>query len=274
MSAHAITTDAPLRLDHVGAIVGDLAAAALRWERLGFTLSPLSRQRGAVPGQSGMQPWATANRCAIFGRGYLELIGTVDANAYQPWTRFLARFQGLHLLALRCHDAAAAYARLAPKAAFLDPPVERERNLVYRGEARTMRFRNIFSRDALCPEGRYIVIEHQTPELLWQPELMRHDNGAVALDQVILVSDDPKVAARAQALDGVAQVLATRAFAERFDWSAPAPCIGAITVAFADLDYAVGLLGGRGIAPRRRGEELWLDPADTNGFVMRLTQHA
>jgi len=54
-----------LSLDHVGAITRDLGAAGARWERLGFKLSPLSRQSGAVPGRTGMQPWASANRCAI-----------------------------------------------------------------------------------------------------------------------------------------------------------------------------------------------------------------
>jgi len=264
---------AELALDHVGAIARDLAAAAGRWQRLGFTLSPLSRQRGAVPGQSGMRPWATANRCAIFKRGYLELIGTVDAAAHNPWQRFLDRFEGLHLLALRCVDADAAFARLAPRAPFLAPPVARERDLIYQGEARTMRFRNIFSRDADCPEARYIVIEHQTPELLWQPELMEHENGAYGLEAALMVADDPAVAQRLEALDGVVEPIGVRAFAERFGRSPPAPCLGAITISFVDLAHALRLLAGRGIAVQRNGEDVWVRPEDCNGFVMRLVEH-
>jgi hypothetical protein len=265
--------DVRLTLDHVGAVVGDLDQAARQWQRLGFTLAPQSRQRGAVPGQSGMQSWATANRCAIFERGYLELIGTVDPSAYNPWQRFVERFEGLHLVALRCVNADQAFGRLHAAAPFLDPPVARERKLTYRGEERTMRFRNIFSRDAECPEARYIVIEHQTPELLWQPELMQHENGARGLEEAWIVTDDAAVVRRAEVLDDVVKTIGTRAFAERFGWTPPAPRLAAITVAFADLARAIGLLEQRGIQISRRCDDIWIGPQECCGFIMRLTQH-
>jgi len=83
-------------LDHLGAIVRNLAEGAARWEKLGFALSPTSRQGGKMPDRNEEGPWATANRCAILQKGYLELIGVVDETAYNPWTKFLARFEGLH----------------------------------------------------------------------------------------------------------------------------------------------------------------------------------
>ena len=174
-------------LDHLGTIVSDLAAGAARWERLGFQLSPLSRQRGRMPGRDEDGPWATANRCAIFRHGYLELIGIVDAAAFNPWTKFLARFEGLHLLALRVPDADAAYAELSGRTATLNAPVQRERKLDVDGVEATMRFRNIFSRDESYPEGRYIVLEHQTPEYLWQPRYQAHPNGALALEAAPII---------------------------------------------------------------------------------------
>ena len=67
------------------------------------------------------------------------------------------------------------------------PPVQRARST----PAGEMRFRNIFSEDARWPEGRIIVIEHQTPEILWRPELLEHPNGASALRQCLFVSDRP-----------------------------------------------------------------------------------
>ena len=63
-----------------------------------------------------------------------------------------------------------------------------------------MRFRNIFSEDARWPEGRIIVIEHQTPEILWRPELLEHPNGATALRQCLFVSQ-PAGRARQTRLD-------------------------------------------------------------------------
>lgn len=270
-----------LSLDHLGCIVRDLAAGAARWERLGFTLSPVSRQRGAVPGAQGMQPWASANRCAIFRQGYLELIGLVDPSAHNPWERFLARFEGLHLLALRCANADATYAALAPRAPFLAPPVQRERVLEVDGAERTMRFRNIFSRDADCPEGRYIVIEHQTPEYLWQPKFLQHENGAQALTAATVVADDPGVAngthtcvGRLAALEGVPAVVSTAEFASRYGWRPQSPAFAAVTVSFADLDRTARMMETRGIPLHRAGGELWIGPETTNGFTMQLAQHA
>jgi len=262
-----------LTLDHVGAIVADLAAGAARWERLGFTLSPVSRQRGAVPGQQGMHPWASANRCAIFERGYLELIGLVDPAAHNPWRRFMDRFEGLHLLALRCENADAAWAELEPRAPFLDPPLQRERKLEADGAERTMRFRNIFSRDAMCPEGRYIVIEHQTPGLLWQPHLMRHENGAKALTEAFVVADDAGVAQRLASLGGIPTVLTGADFSRRFGWAPQSPAFAGVTVSFAELDGAARMMETRGVKLQEGAGDLWVPPAHTNGFVLRMIQH-
>lgn len=263
-----------LSLDHTGTIVHDLAAGAARWEALGFTLSPVSRQRGAVPGQEGMQPWASANRCAIFERGYLELIGLVDPAAHNPWAKFLDRFEGMHLLALRCAHADDAWELLAPKAPFLSPPVARERPLLVDGAPRVMRFRNIFSRDEACPEGRWIVIEHQTPEYLWQPSLTRHDNGARALEDVTVVTDDPAVAARIAALEGIPRLATPAAFSARFGWAPPSPAFAAVTVSFSDVEAAARLMETRGIEVHRQGADCWVGPASTNGFVLRMVPHA
>ena len=198
----------------------------------------------------------------------------MDSNAFNPWQRFLARFEGLHLLALRCHNADATFTRLAPAAPFLDPPIARDRKLSYRGAEHTMRFRNIFSRDAECPEGRYIVIEHQTPELLWQEELLDHDNGATGLEEVLVVADDSVVAKHLSGLDSIPQLMSSHGFAERFGYAPAVPSFAAITISFADLARALAFLQSRGIVPQQRGDDIWLAPEHTNGFTMRLVQHA
>ena len=178
-------------LDHTGQMRADLDAGAAAWERLGFLLSPETPQQGAVPGASGMQPWATANRCALFHEGYLELIGIRAPDRFNPWAHFIARHEGIHIAAFRCASADEAWPGMAAQG--FAPPVQRARS-TRRAE---MRFRNIFSEDARWPEGRIIVIEHQTPEILWRPELLEHPNGASALRQCLFVSDRPdELAAR------------------------------------------------------------------------------
>ena len=265
-----------LALDHLGCIAGDFDAAAAAWERLGFRLCPRSPQRGAVPGQEGMHPWATSNRCALFRRGYLELIGITCPGAFNPWASFMARGPGLHILALRCDGADAAYAALAADAPFLQPPVQREREVDVDGVPRVMRFRNIFSRDAHCPEARYIIIEHQTPGYLWQPRYLDHDNGAVALLSATFVADDPQPIVRhLDALgrpEGV-QAVDTATFATRHGWRpSRLPGLHALTVGVLDLGRALALLEARGVPFTRDGAMAWIDPAHAGGFSMGLRE--
>ena len=286
---------APFRasLDHLGAIVRDLPAAASRWEKLGFLLSPTSRQRGRMPGRDEDGPWATANRCAIFGRGYLELIGIVDETCFNPWAKFLERFEGLHLLALRVPDADAAFAELSKRTATLNPPVQRERKLDVCGVERTMGFRNIFSRDESHPEGRYIVLEHQTPDYLWQPRYQNHPNGALALEAALLCADDVPAqrvrletllgAPPSQCADGVLRfsppgggridLRGVDGFGARYGWQPPAlPCFAGVEVRFADRTHAARLMEDNGVCVQRRGGEWFIAPGSTNGFVLGITQ--
>lgn len=283
----------PASLDHLGAIVRDLGAGANIWEKLGFTLSPVSRQSGRMPGRSDEGPWATANRCAIFQRGYLELIGIVDPIAYNPWARFLARFEGLHLLALRVPNADAAHASLAKHTSTLNAPVQRARKLDVEGMERTMRFRNIFSHDEAYPEGRYIVLEHQTPEYLWQPRYQTHPNGAIALEAALVCDKDVQAQRTrletilgrppSEGADGVLRFTPSNGgsielhgaagFEARFGWRPPAlPCFAGVEVSFASRDAAASLMVDNGIPVERRSGEWFVGPAHTNGFILRLRQ--
>ena len=280
-------------LDHLGAIVRDLATGAQRWEAMGFALSPVSRQSGRMPDRAEEGPWATANRCAIFRRGYLELIGIVDPAAYNPWTKFLARFEGLHLLALRVPDADAAYADLEKRTATLIPPVQRARQLEVDGADATMRFRNIFSRDESYPEGRYIVLEHQTPEYLWQPRYLTHPNGAVALEAALVCADDIEAqrgrletitgATAQQGADGVLRLSPpgggrielhdARSLQSRYGWAPSAlPAFAGVEVRFTDRAQAARVMGDNGVPVGRLGDEWFVAPRHTNGFVLRMSQ--
>ncbi|MEL0111456.1 MAG: VOC family protein, partial [Rickettsiales bacterium] len=112
-----------LSLDHVGFMVRDLDAGAERWRKLGFLLSRRSPQMGKVPGVADMAPWATSNHCVMFEYGYLELIGVTNPENFNPWTRFLDRFEGAHITALRCREADAAYASLSERIEHFDQPL-------------------------------------------------------------------------------------------------------------------------------------------------------
>ncbi len=279
-----------LDLDHTGCIVNAFAAGAAQWERLGFQLTPVSPQRGVAPGRAGFHPWATANRCVILRNTYLELIGVVDPAAFNPWARFIAKNEGLHILALRCADAESAHAILSARTDALLPPVPRERILDVDGEPRAMRFRNIFSRDDAWPEARYLVIEHQTPEFVWQPRYQRHENGACDLVAVTFVADDPSaliprldaLGADVIAQDGICinaklpgrgtvHIVRSGAFAEVYGHARQSG-MQAITVSFRNLGHALALFKSRGVTVGTSQYGKWIGPRDSNGFVMHLVE--
>jgi catechol 2,3-dioxygenase-like lactoylglutathione lyase family enzyme len=289
----------PLSLDHVGIIVQDLDEGAARWNRLGFRLSPRSPQMGlATSGR--FEPWATANHCAVLERGYLELIGVHRPECPNPWASFLERFEGGHIAALRCTDAERAYAALAQRSEDFDPPVPRRRAAPWHTDgdwhSREMRFRNIFSRDARVPECRYIVIEHETPEVVWQPVLMTHPNGASGLASIAYAADDPEpILRRLETLcevsrseeagshrvrlpdGGTLEVLESAAFAGRYPGAErpPSPSIVGIGVTVDDIARTEDWLAEhRHAAPvLGRGERsLWVGPRSANGIVIEFRE--
>ena len=91
-----------LELHHVAVVVADLGAAVARYAALGFAVG----ERFAVPEQNVDVVTFRA------GPGYLELIQPTDPEG--PIARFLGkRGEGLHHVAYRVPDLAAALRRLA-----------------------------------------------------------------------------------------------------------------------------------------------------------------
>ncbi len=272
--------DAP-SLDHLGWIGQDLAAGAEAWRRLGFTLTRQSPQMGFTGPGGALEPWASANRCAVFKSGYLELIGLTDPERHNPWAAYLARGDGPHIAAFRVDTADAAYPSLAERVAGFDPPIQRRRmapvGLEPDGGEIEMGFRNIFSRDDAWPEGRFIVIEHQTPEALWRPEHVEHPNGAHALVEATFVAADPgPTADRVARLTnrdarpfaggmqlfaaggGRITVMTPAAFVARFPGATPParPAIGAAIVSVSSLIALDAALAANGVSPRKTEEGL------------------
>lgn len=188
-------------LDHVGVAARDLGPMAAAYERLGFTLSPVAQQSGRRRPELPVEPFGTGNRCAFLRHGYIELIAILDPALYDnTLNAFLARYAGMHILALAMTEEEANLARLRaagldiPGVAWLERPVEPG------GPVAT------FARLPLPdpPEGRVQLIRHLTPELVWQEKWMDHANKALALEEAILSARAPaETAARLSRLAGL-----------------------------------------------------------------------
>ena len=187
----------------MGLVGREAAALHGAFERLGFTLTPLSRQSGRLRADGPVEPWGTANRCAMLRQGYIELLAILDpALPANGLDRFLARYAGMHILALGIADEAANLERL-PRAGIPIPGVLHLERAVDDADPQgpQARFARLPLPDA--PEGRLQLIRHLTPEAIWQDRFMQHANRAVALEAAVLAVAEPaETASRLSRLAG------------------------------------------------------------------------
>lgn len=192
-------------LDHAAVMVKDLQHSANVYERLGFCLTPLSQHSGALTPGGDVVQWGCANRCIMLQQGYLELMGVIDPNLYDnKIPEFLARYEGIHILAFGCTDGASAAKRLAAEGFGANGVYGLARSLDTPEGDRTAEFNLVRLPPEEMPEGRVLAIEHLTPDYLWQDRYMTHPNGAIALEELIVCVDDPAtVASRYESYFGI-----------------------------------------------------------------------
>lgn len=180
-------------LDHVGTAVRNLDAGKLAFEKLGFRLTQRSHHKGAVTTGGPIEPWGSANHCAMLEQGYLEILGIVDPTKYTSAKALLDKYEGPHIVAFRPSSAEDVQA-LTDRSLPVDPGRSLERMAPYGPngtDSRRVAFRNRRFTPASFPEAQFQYTEHFTRAEMWQPHLLEHPNGALALHCVYLCSPDP-----------------------------------------------------------------------------------
>ena len=179
-------------LDHVAVVVGDLDAGRDAYRRLGFRLTPRSSHKGQLTADGPVEIWGSGNHCSMFARGYFEILGITDPARHSFGVdKHLARYQGLHLIALGCDDAAAVAAALKTRIDGVHDVVEVQRDVPQMtGGTRLGRFRILHLDDGLFAPAELFYIEHATPDVLWQPPLLDQPNGVIGLAAVTICTDD------------------------------------------------------------------------------------
>lgn len=178
-----------LGLDHVVVTVRDLDAAAGRWQRLGFTVSP----RGTHSPILG-----SGNYTIMFGEDYVELLGILAETEHNKPTRdFLKEREGLERAAFTTDDAAAGAAELKSRGLEALGPVHFGRPVELpgggTGEAKFNVFR--WPLDENPGDLRIFACQHLTRDTVWIPELQSHANGAQRIVRLEVLAADPKAAA-------------------------------------------------------------------------------
>jgi hypothetical protein len=257
-------------LDHVGHFVSDSGAASHAFVRCGFAPTPVSVQVNPDGTLTG-----TGNVCAMFARGYVEVLFKTAATSLAAELDFsMARYQGVHLAAFAVADAGQAHTRLGAAGFALRPLVNMQRPVDTETGPATAAFTVARVERGVMAEGRIQILTHHTEDAVWQKRWLRHPNGARALANVVIVVADVEEAAarfarftgrdatptrsgQVIALDrGRVDLVARAAFEAALPEIAVAglPFVGAYGVVVTSLDTVETMLARAGLRTRRSGD--------------------
>ncbi len=178
-------------LDHIVHAVHDLDAAAQLYRSLGFTVGARNRH-----------PWGTHNYIVQLPSVFIELLTLTEpdklgddgfSNLFGAYTGdFLKRHEGLSLLILESHDAAADESafRAAGIAATEVMRFERAGKRPD-GTAVKVAFSLAFADDRLAPDIHFATCQQHYPENFWNPAFQNHANGATGIAGVVAVAGEP-----------------------------------------------------------------------------------
>ena len=183
----------PRRLDHLVICVHDLAQAALDWQTLGFSLTP-----------TGVHPFGTSNRLAMFGNNFLELLAVTDVAAVPPAAPgrfsfaahnqdFLKTGEGMSMLALHSTDSHAEAARFRAVDIGAYAPFDFGRDAVLPdGGVARVGFSLAFATNPAMPGIAFFTCQQRhPPELFWKPQYQHHPNGALRVVEVVMSAPEP-----------------------------------------------------------------------------------
>ncbi len=284
----------PRRIHHLVICVRDLAQAALDWRTLGFNLTP-----------TGVHPFGTSNRLAMFGNNFLELLAVTDAAAVPPTASgrfsfaahnqdFLATGEGMSMLAMHSDDAHADAARFEAARIGAYAPFDFGRDAVLPGGgAARVAFSLAFATDPAMPGIAFFTCQQRhPPELFWKPEYQRHPNGALRVIEVVMSAPEPVehrgflerfTESAAELVPGRLTVgesgdritvLSPAEMARRLPGFAvePSPRFCAARLAVADLDATKRVLKSNGAEFEVSGAVLLVPPAATHGLALEFVE--
>ncbi len=182
-----------LFLDHIAFFVNQMPATAQAMDKLGFQLTPYTPQWNAAgPGKPDVLV-GLANQCVMLERGYLEILAIHKETGnplVEQHREALSRHAGLHLLAFTTDTPEQFHEHLDRNGFSPLPPVALRRIVDTLDGKEELRFHVQRVASGQMPEGRVQALKHLTPDALWQKRWLAHPNGATALTDLLLCSDD------------------------------------------------------------------------------------
>lgn len=284
-------------IDHLVLAVEALDQAAQTYQRLGFTLTPRA-----------LHPWGTANRLVQVQGSFLEVIEVAEPEKLLPTTdrqfsfggyldRYLKAREGLAMLVFEGHDARADRDQFAERGLpDLDPfDFERQAQLPD-GSSVTVGFSLAFVPPPETPDAVFFTCQQHAPQYFWKPEYQTHANGAVNVEEVAMIAEDPAalrpIFEKLQSPDQVAMVdgdlvCATARgmvrvlrpdshadwYGERQAHNAPAtPHFSAMRIGVKDLAKTEALLAANGVETRWARAGLIVPANSVHGCSLAFAQ--
>ncbi len=298
MTAPVLVRSVP-SLDHAGFVGADLARLVTAMRRLGFaTTAPKALMR-TDPASGAAVPLQQQSCHAVFAEGYLELSAVLSDDATHHLAAYRARGDGLHILALGSPDPDSDWQRCSAAGLPCSAPAAASRQIDYGARHGEARFRWFMLQPQVSPEGLICVVRNETPELVFQPEVTRHDNGCEALVEVVVCATAPLATAAhlsivtgiephpitANGVDGLTYALNGGGALSLLSPAAMAARFGADVVAglppdrFAALQLRVRrladtatLLEQNAVPCTRRGPELIVPPTAACGAILAFRE--
>jgi hypothetical protein len=274
-------------------------------QRLGFAPTEPQMLMGSDPRDSARSVSLEQQSCHLMlGQGYVELSALLAADERHHLAPWRAHFPGLAILAFGAPDLDAARRRCTAAGLGAGALQGAARSIAYGSQHGTARFRWWMLEAAAAPEGLLCFVQNLTPELVFQPEVMQHPNGALALvEMVVRVADLREATRRYAAITGCAPrvpvqphstaptgiefelpggvlTLATPAELQQRFGSAgaadalagPAARFAALRIRVRDLAALADAFARDGVRCERRGAELVVPPAAACGAVLAFCE--
>lgn len=284
-----------LTLDHVALVVADLDRASQIYARMGFNLSPRSSHKGRLEKDGPVEPWGTGNHCAMFASGYLEILGITDKKLHSEHVQVLLdEYEGLHLIALGCDDAAREASNIRQRLGKGEEPYAVSRDVpLTDGSSKQATFNILQFPAGTFPEADLFLIEHKNKDVIWQPDMLGQPNGVVGLTEVRVCSDDLQdTADRLSAALGIApegdvntlifrlargtiRIIGENVLNDLFaDVQPPQlPWVATMEFLVADAGATRQFLLDNDFKVRElKDDAVWIDPAEADGAVVIFSQ--
>lgn len=273
-----------LPVDHVGLVARELSELLTTFRRLGFAVTQPRSLMTSKEAAGRVEEQGQQSAHIMFDQGYLELTAVTGSAQGMHLERYVGRPPGVHILAIRTESAREAWE--AVRGAGLNPSscAASARRISY-GRTGEARFEWFMFDDNEFPEALVCLVDHLTPDLVFQPDVMVHPNGARALAEVLLCVEDlqeasgrfskleVKGAVGTEGLHGL--VICDRTGLKR-RFPALEPALGRIagvTIEVDDLEKTAELIfdEGIGICQNDAGE-VWVSPRDAGGALVAFRE--